>query len=1356
MAQLVVAVAGAALGSLAGPGALLFGMTGAQLGWLGGSMLGSLFGPKQRSEGPRLSDLKVAAGSYGATIPWVEGHPRLGGIVVWCSEKREIKSKREVGGKGGGGTEVTEYSYEIDLLYMLSSNALVKGVRRIWNNGDLVWSFADTANNETLQASDATVRWDTMRFYSGAADQLPDPTYEAAVGVGNAPAYRDRCTVLLKGVKLGSGGQMPNLTFEVFTVGSSVVMMTTNNNAIGVTFSVTQWDPQGGVGVPVVLGASSTVRVGTVGGGPVYEFDLDGKLLGTSAAGPGDQYPGPWAWGTYQSRPVGMIGGVPVRFQGYNRRISEVVSLPLGAYNASTSGEEIPGPDLAGPLPGAEYVSSVALAKSAHAIILTAPTNPWLGGAVADKWYLVAYQGGVVSIVDQGTVSPVLATYALGLGNNGADGTGYPFRACAANTSLDQVWAVGYTGVELYEIDKQTKNLALKQSFSIAIGTNSPSIYVWETAAVVVARTRLAFFAIKAAQSTIPVADVVTRQCQRAGLTASQIDVSDLAGLQMHSMAVTQQSTPRQVLEVLGTAYQFESVSAGKLKFVKRGKPHVADIPYTDLGATDGDVIDEPLPIRRANDMEAPAQVVVRFANIDDSYQDGAESSDRLTSIGIGTDVRELPIGLTPTEAKRLADVMVMDMHAGLCTVGPISLPLNYAALEPTDPVLLTDLDGRKYRARITKMARESGTLSCEGVIEDSNVLTSAVVTSAGYDDASSIRQVPPCEVEALDIPILRDADNNLGLYVAGEGLTDAPWPGAALFRSPDGVAEYKEIARLYASTPIGTCSTVLPDWAGGNLFDMSSTVTVDIGLAGELVSSTRDGVLNGANMALVGSEIIQFITATLQSPGVYKLAGLLRGRRGTEWAQTGHAASERFVLLDAGRMARIRMQASDLGVMGFFKAASIGRKLSTGMSKTVTPQGVALKPFAPVNLRVNRDAPGVTLLTWDRRTRMSGEFIDGQDVPLGEAAERYAVELYAPGGALAMARETTAPSIQLDGLVVGRSYSEHMARVVGHSSGVVMSRTTLQNGAVRRFDPATGEFTGGEAFPRLGSSDTVGTGLVIIGTNVFASTIAGSDESRLYRYPIGAMNAHDGYYVAPLAADLMSICSDGAFIWAACNYSGLVVKIDPATLTVAASFALSATSICHDGTHLFLGGSNGTVRKVDPATGAVLQTITVVSGSTSIVGSVLVAAGTLYALVWTPGTSPEDGAYACSVATGDRIAALGRLTASSVGADTAYTPAFVAVGNTVAYVEVASPDKSIVFVDAATAAVKTRIAAPDVVALAGYANGLLFAAYSFRSPYSGYATRAYQPIPDLTGYTAKVYQLSDAVGRGYPGTRTL
>lgn len=51
-----------------------------------------------------------------------------------------------------------------------------------------------------------------MRFYSGDAAQLPDPTYEAAVT--SAPAYRGRITVMLEGLQLGNSGVIPNLTFE--------------------------------------------------------------------------------------------------------------------------------------------------------------------------------------------------------------------------------------------------------------------------------------------------------------------------------------------------------------------------------------------------------------------------------------------------------------------------------------------------------------------------------------------------------------------------------------------------------------------------------------------------------------------------------------------------------------------------------------------------------------------------------------------------------------------------------------------------------------------------------------------------------------------------------------------------------------------------------------------------------------------------------------------------------------------------------------------------------------------------------------------------------------------------------------
>lgn len=225
MAQLVLGVAGAVVG----------GMFGApQIGWAIGAAIGGMLAPPQKSSGPRLTDLKVTASEYGAGIPYIVAHPRIAGTVVWASDKREIATTTRQG--KGGGAEYTSYSYEIDLLIMLSDNPIV-GVRRIWSSGALVWSTADESDDETIAASEDATTWRAMRVHTGAQDQLPDPTYEAAVGIGNAPAYRGRGTVMLEGVQLGSGGQLPNLTFEVFTrgvAGSSAAYVEDYSQASGI------------------------------------------------------------------------------------------------------------------------------------------------------------------------------------------------------------------------------------------------------------------------------------------------------------------------------------------------------------------------------------------------------------------------------------------------------------------------------------------------------------------------------------------------------------------------------------------------------------------------------------------------------------------------------------------------------------------------------------------------------------------------------------------------------------------------------------------------------------------------------------------------------------------------------------------------------------------------------------------------------------------------------------------------------------------------------------------------------------------------------------------------------------------
>jgi hypothetical protein len=224
------------------------------------------------------------------------------------------------------------------------------------------------------------------------------------------------------------------------------------------------------------------------------------------------------------------------------------------------------------------------------------------------------------------------------------------------------------------------------------------------------------------------------------------------------------------------------------------------------------------------------------------------------------------------------------------------------------------------------------------------------------------------------------------------------------LFNSADGGISYTEVADFSSQSVFGDARTTLADWAGGRVFDEASSLTVDVG-DGELASTTRALMLadNSVNAAAIGVdgrwELIQFRTATLVSAGVYTLTGFLRGSRGTEWASTGHAAGEVFVLITAaGR--RVVKQTSELGVEEDYKGVTKGRLLSSAAAEPFTANGVGQKPFAPVHVRVTRDASNNATIAWTRRTRLSTRFASslGISAPLGEASERYEVEVYPDG----------------------------------------------------------------------------------------------------------------------------------------------------------------------------------------------------------------------------------------------------------------------------------------------------------------------------------------------------------------------
>lgn len=169
--------------------------------------------------------------------------------------------------------------------------------------------------------------------------------------------------------------------------------------------------------------------------------------------------------------------------------------------------------------------------------------------------------------------------------------------------------------------------------------------------------------------------------------------------------------------------------------------------------------------------------------------------------------------------------------------------------------------------------------------------------------------------------------------------------------------------------------------------------------------------MLNGANGALLGEEIIQWTTATLIGTKRYRLSGLLRGRLGTEHAMHHHAVGERFIVLRpvGTTLERLRDPVDLINAARWYKAVTVGALITDVEAVAFANGAQGLKPYAPCHLRGQRGNDGALTITWIRRVRFGGLWRDGGDVPLGETEERYDIEvLHADGDVV---RTVTVPA---------------------------------------------------------------------------------------------------------------------------------------------------------------------------------------------------------------------------------------------------------------------------------------------------------------------------------------------------------
>jgi hypothetical protein len=189
---------GQAFSALAGGvvGFFIGGPAGAFAGFQYGLLAGSLLFPTQLPgvTGPRLEDFERAEADPGAAVWKCFGRVAVPGFRMYLGPVTEISNTEEVGGKGAPTQDVTTFTYTQTLALGLCEGE-IPGITRIWENGKLVYDLSPQGIGESTADYDeriaaSTEYQDTFTLYRGSEDQLPDPTLETELGVGNVPAFR--------------------------------------------------------------------------------------------------------------------------------------------------------------------------------------------------------------------------------------------------------------------------------------------------------------------------------------------------------------------------------------------------------------------------------------------------------------------------------------------------------------------------------------------------------------------------------------------------------------------------------------------------------------------------------------------------------------------------------------------------------------------------------------------------------------------------------------------------------------------------------------------------------------------------------------------------------------------------------------------------------------------------------------------------------------------------------------------------------------------------------------------------------------------------------------------------------------
>ena len=501
--------------------------------------------------------------------------------------------------------------------------------------------------------------------------------------------------------------------------------------------------------------------------------------------------------------------------------------------------------------------------------------------------------------------------------------------------------------------------------------------------------------------------------CQRVGLVPAQYDFSALSGIVVKGFTIPARAEMRNALEVLARTYFFDPVEVdGKIKAVLRGGSSTFTIDKKWLGTGMETPADSAgVEATRKQEVELPRDVSITYYSEAQDFQQHTQVVQRLTRSSDNQQTLGLDMVLLEDEARQIAAKHLYEQWIGRDQF-KIATPWRFLSLAPCDVgTLVTDWGTETVRlAKINSGVL--GVLGLEFVSDEPSIYTQYLVGGSATGGSGSVPSAATPTFFVREYPGITDADSDQFLVYGVVARSGSGWAGGSIFAQPQ--AAFVDLdnqfgslgARIMEFTSSSIMGFTQNDAQGilGNgphgILDKTSTVRVILS-AGTLSSISWSDLLAGMNLCVIGNEVCQFQTATLISGTTWELKNFLRGRRGTDIYLASHVANEPFALINGNFKKGISSPAYVFSTQASFRVIENNRDYSAGLppfTNLLTIDSRSRKPFSPCHLSSDRDVgTSDVTLSWVRRVRKQGEWLDLTDAPLDESVEAYNVEIWHP-----------------------------------------------------------------------------------------------------------------------------------------------------------------------------------------------------------------------------------------------------------------------------------------------------------------------------------------------------------------------